>query len=39
MHKNDMADAYTLFLYNDPESAKPLISAALGIMSFTPSPQ
>lgn len=39
MHKNDMADAYTLFLYNDPESAKPLISAALGIMSFTPSPR
>jgi hypothetical protein len=39
MHKNDMADAYTLFLYNDPESAKPLISAALGIMSFTPNPR
>ena len=34
MHKNDLADAYTLFLYNDPETAKPLISAALGIMSF-----
>lgn len=39
MHKNDLADAYTLFLYNDPESAKPLISAALGIMSFTPNPE
>ncbi|NCF35058.1 MAG: hypothetical protein GWP56_01510 [Gammaproteobacteria bacterium] len=37
MHKNDQADAYTLFLYNDPETAKPLISTALGIMSFNPS--
>ncbi len=37
MHKNDQADAYTLFLYNDPETAKPLISTTLGIMSFTPS--
>ncbi len=39
MHKNDLADAYTLFLYNDPEKAKPLISETLGIMSFTPAPQ
>ncbi len=39
MHKNDQADAYTLFLYNDPETAKPLIGDALGIMSFTPTPQ
>ncbi len=34
MHKNDQADAYTLFLYNDPETAKPLIGASLSIMSF-----
>ncbi len=39
MHKNDMADAYTLFLYNDPETAKPLINAALSIMAFTPATQ
>lgn len=39
MHKNDQADAYTLFLYNDPETAKPLISTTLGIMSFNPETQ
>ncbi len=39
MHRNDQADAYTLFLYNDPETAKPLISTTLGIMSFNPASQ
>ncbi len=39
MHKSNQADAYTLFLYNDPEKAKPLINAALSIMAFTPTPQ
>ncbi|MDH3219179.1 MAG: hypothetical protein OEO19_06555 [Gammaproteobacteria bacterium] len=36
MHRNEMADAYTLFLYNDHERAKPLISEAISIMSFNP---
>ena len=36
MHRNDMADAYTLFLYNDHEQAKLLINEAISIMSFTP---
>jgi len=35
MHKNQLADAYTLFLYNDHELAKPLIKEALSIMSFS----
>lgn len=34
MHKNQMADAYTLFLYNDHEQAKILINAALSTMTF-----
>jgi hypothetical protein len=36
MHKNQMADAYTLFLYNDHERAKPLINEVISIMSFDP---
>jgi len=36
MHKNQMADAYTLFLYNDHEQAKSLINAALSTLAFTP---
>ncbi|CAD7845917.1 MAG: hypothetical protein [Olavius algarvensis Gamma 3 endosymbiont] len=36
MHRNDMADAYTVFLYNDHELAKPLINEVISIMSFTP---
>jgi len=36
MHKNDHADAYTLFLYNDHEQAKVLINAALSTLAFTP---
>jgi hypothetical protein len=39
MHRNRVADAYTLFLYNDHEQAKPLISNLLSVMSFTPAPQ
>lgn len=38
MHKNDYADAYTLFLYNDHEQAKILINAALATLSFTSKP-
>lgn len=37
MHRNDRADAYTLFLYNDHEQAKPLINEALSILAFTAS--
>ena len=37
MHKNDRADAYTLFLYNDHEQVKPLINEALSILTFTAS--
>lgn len=36
MHKNQMADAYTLFLYNDHEQAKTLINAALSTLAFIP---
>ena len=36
MHRNETADAYTLFLYNDPERAKQLINEAISIMSFAP---
>jgi len=35
MHKNQVADAYTLFLYNDHEQAKTLINAAISTLSFT----
>ncbi len=34
IHKNQIADAYTLFLYNDHQQAKPLISELMSIMSF-----
>jgi len=39
MHKNELADAYTLFLYDDYSFAKPLINEALSIMSFNPETQ
>lgn len=39
MHRNEMADAYTVFLYNDHELAKPLINEVISIMSFTPATQ
>ncbi|MCG6889089.1 MAG: hypothetical protein LJE92_05830 [Gammaproteobacteria bacterium] len=35
MHRNQLADAYTLFLYNDDALAKPLISNLLSVMSFS----
>ena len=35
MHRNQLADAYTLFLYNDHELAKPMINELLSVMSFT----
>lgn len=37
MHRNRVADAYTLFLYNDHELAKPMINDMLSVMSFTTS--
>jgi hypothetical protein len=37
IHRNQMADAYTLFLYNDHEQAKTLINAALSTMAFVES--
>jgi len=39
MHRNEMADAYTVFLYNDSETAKPLINEVISIMSFTSATQ
>jgi len=39
MHKNDQADAYTVFLYNDHELAKQLINEVISTMSFTPTTQ
>ena len=36
MHKNQLADAYTQFLYNDHEQAKTLINAALSTLAFIP---
>lgn len=38
MHKSEVADAYTLFLYNDHQRAKPLIGDALAILSFAADP-
>jgi hypothetical protein len=38
MHKNDQADAYTLFLYNDHERAKTLINETLSVLSFDTTP-
>ena len=35
MHRNQTADAYTLFLYNDPQRAKVLINESISIMAFT----
>lgn len=39
MHRNRVADAYTLFLYNDDEIAKPMINELLSVMSFRPEEQ
>ena len=36
LHRNDLADAYTLFLYDDYELAGPLINASLSALSFAP---
>ena len=36
LHRNDLADAYTLFLYDDYELAGPLIDASLAALSFAP---
>lgn len=36
VHRNDLADAYTLFLYNDYELAGPLINESLSALSFLP---
>jgi hypothetical protein len=36
MHKNKLADAYAVFLFDDYEPVKERINAALGSLSFTP---
>jgi hypothetical protein len=36
MHRNRVADAYTLLLYNDHEQVKPLIKDLLVVVSFAP---
>ncbi len=36
LHKNDLADAYALFLYNDYAMAGPLINESLSVLSFAP---
>ena len=36
MHKNRLADAYAIFLFDDYEQAKPLIDANLAALSFRP---
>ena len=36
MHRNELADAYTLFLYDDYAAVKPLIDASLAILRFEP---
>ncbi len=38
MHKNQVADAYTLFLYNDHERAKSVINDSISILSFIDGP-
>jgi len=34
LHKRGKADAYAVFLYRDPERAKPIIREALSALSF-----
>jgi len=36
MHRNQLADAYTLFLFNDYAQTKPFIDDSISIMSFAP---
>lgn len=36
MHKNKLADAYAVFLFDDYEAVKERINAALGALSFLP---
>jgi len=36
MHKNQMADAYTIYLFDDYETAKPVINATMSSMKFMP---
>jgi hypothetical protein len=36
LHRNRVADAYALFLFDDYTQAKPLIDAHLGALSFKP---
>jgi len=38
IHKNETADAYTVFLYNDHQRAKILINESLSILSFAAEP-
>ena len=36
IHKNNLADAYTIYLFNDYEQARPVINATLGALKFLP---
>lgn len=36
LHKNELADAYALFLFNDYRFVKPLIDESLSVLSFAP---
>lgn len=36
MHKNQLADAYTIYLFDEYETAKPVIDATLGSLKFLP---
>lgn len=36
MHKNNLADAYAIYLFNDYEQAKPVINATMDSLKFLP---
>jgi len=36
MHKNQLADAYTIYLFDDYQTAKPAIDATMGSLKFLP---
>jgi hypothetical protein len=35
-HRNDLAEAYTVYLFDDYAQAKPVIDATLGRLKFLP---
>ncbi len=36
IHKNDLADAYTIYLFDDYKQVRPVINATLGSLRFHP---